>query len=93
MLARAADWLLDGLYDQLDCDRQELIDAVDAEYIAEAVSVLETAFPEEYHRKLDERDIAITAICLVLYRIADWNLLDDFLYQLADEIGFFPGIS
>jgi plasmid replication initiation protein len=91
LLARACDYLVDGLYNQLSCTRQELIDTVDRDHIEEAVYLLEASLPAEYHRRIDERDIAITAVALVLYRVEDWySILDQFLTELADELGFFP---
>jgi hypothetical protein len=70
-------------------DRALLARACD--YIEEAVYLLEASLPAEYHRRIDERDIAITAVALVLYRVEDWHsILDQFLTELADELGFFP---
>ncbi len=94
LLARACDYLLDGMYNQVSRTRQELIDQVDWEYIEEAVSLLESHIPPEYHRRLDERDIAIMAIALVLYRLEDWHsIVGQVLHELADELGYFPEVS
>jgi hypothetical protein len=90
-IARACDYWLDGMYHLIDHSRQELIDEVDMEYIEEAVAILESSIPERYHRKLDERDIAIMAVALVLYRLEDWyHVINDYLSELADELGYFP---
>jgi hypothetical protein len=90
-LARACDYWLDGMYHLIDHSRQELIDEVDMDYIEEAVSILESSFPEEFHRRLCETDIARMTIALVLHRLEDWyHAIDDYLSELADELGFFP---
>jgi hypothetical protein len=89
-LARACDYWLDGMYHLIDHSRQELIDEVNRDYIEEAVCILETSIPEEYHRKLDECDITRMVIALVLYRLEGWDVIDDYLSELADELGFFP---
>jgi hypothetical protein len=92
-LARACDYWLDGAYHLIDHSRQELIDEVNMDYVEEAVCLLETSIPEEYHRKLDERDITRMVIALVLYRLEGWDVIDDYLAELADEFGYFPEVS
>jgi hypothetical protein len=89
-LARACDYWLDGMYHLIESSREELVNEVDMEYIEEAVAILESSIPEQYHRKLNERDIAIMTIALVLYRLEDWDVIGEFIAELGDELGFFP---
>jgi hypothetical protein len=92
-IARACDYWLDGRYDQVKHERQELIDEANQEYVEEAISILEAFFPAEYHRRITETDIARMVVALILYRMEGWDVIDEYLNDLADEFHYFPDVS
>jgi hypothetical protein len=90
-LRRACSYWLDGIEHLVEHSRSDILGEVTQSHVDEAVAILESRLPEEFHRRIDERDIAILTIALVLSYLEDWySVVEQFLTELADELGFFP---
>jgi len=63
-----------------------------AEYVNEAVQLLESYLPERCHRRVNETDIAKLAVAMALSHTHS-SLVNEFLNIIADQVGYFPEVS
>jgi hypothetical protein len=88
-LPRAADWLLDGIYEVCDIGYDELIDSVTVQETDSASELLEQFFPEELHGHISELYIAIVAMALIIERLTNWpEFVTDVLVAIGEDIGY-----
>jgi hypothetical protein len=88
-LPRAADWLLDGIYEVCDIGYQELIDSVTVQETDSASELLEQFFPEEFHSRISELHIAIVAMAIIIERLTNWpEFVSDVLVAIGEDIGY-----
>jgi hypothetical protein len=63
--------------------------AVSRDHVEEAATLLDASFPEQYHRRIQDRDVVRVAVALTVSRDA----VRDVLNQIADELHYYPDVS
>lgn len=87
VIPRAVDWSVDGLWDEVGAERDDLI-AEAKSRIYEAVVLIESTLDEEMHFFVSSEDIAHVAVALALKQLEGWDVaVEEALYHVSQEAG------